>query len=208
MIGRVKNFIVAMAPHRLVTPRGFARAAVAACLLYAACHVLGWREHTAILSGTAPAGEWADLSVLLGIVYVATYFGFVLVAADLSPGGRDLRPAAARLAIGSPGFLKYDNAWPPPVERVLPFLHGLVGLARWSHTVLTRPVEIPLRWVIQREPSALFSTPYTWHAAPPDSPFRATCSPHFRQLDWTASSGEPGRRLLSKETAALGIEGI
>ena len=24
-------------------------------------------------------------------------------------------------------YLKYDGAWPPPAERVLPFLHGLVG---------------------------------------------------------------------------------
>jgi hypothetical protein len=42
-------------------------------------------------------------------------------------------------------YLKYDNAWPPPAERVLPFLHGLVGPMRWSVTEQSRGVEIPLR---------------------------------------------------------------
>ena len=46
--------------------------------------------------------------------------------------------------------LKYDNAWPPPAERVLPFLHGLVGPMGWSCTELCRPVELPLR---QDDPS-------------------------------------------------------
>ena len=80
MIGRTKNFIVAVAPHRLITPRGFMWAALPLCLLYAVCHVLGWREYTAFLSGSAPAGERTDLGLLLGIVYVVAYFGFVLVA--------------------------------------------------------------------------------------------------------------------------------
>ncbi len=80
MIGRARNFIVAVAPRRLFTPRGFLGAAAAVCLLYAVCHVLGWREYTAFLSGSAPAGEPADLCLVLGIVYAAAYFGFVLVA--------------------------------------------------------------------------------------------------------------------------------
>jgi hypothetical protein len=40
--------------------------------------------------------------------------------------------------------LKYSAAWPPPAERVLPFLHGLVGPMGWSHTESSRPVELPL----------------------------------------------------------------
>lgn len=44
-------------------------------------------------------------------------------------------------------YLKYDNAWPPPAERVLPFLHGLVGPSRWSCGIQNRPVEIPPRQV-------------------------------------------------------------
>jgi hypothetical protein len=42
--------------------------------------------------------------------------------------------------------MKYGDAWPPPAERVLPFLHGLVGPSRWSHTELSRPVDLPLRY--------------------------------------------------------------
>lgn len=41
-------------------------------------------------------------------------------------------------------YLKYGNAWPPPAERVLPFLHGLVGPSRWSVTETSRNVELSL----------------------------------------------------------------
>ena len=41
--------------------------------------------------------------------------------------------------------LKYSEAWPPPAERVLPFLHGLVGPTGWSCTESSRVVELPLR---------------------------------------------------------------
>jgi hypothetical protein len=43
-------------------------------------------------------------------------------------------------------YLRYDSAWPPPAERVLPFLHGLVGPTGWSLTEESRPVKLPLRW--------------------------------------------------------------
>jgi hypothetical protein len=42
-------------------------------------------------------------------------------------------------------YLRYDDAWPPPAERVLPFLHGLVGPTGWSLTEQIRLVELPLR---------------------------------------------------------------
>ena len=42
-------------------------------------------------------------------------------------------------------YLKYDGAWPPPAERVLPFLHGLVGPRDWSYTESSRPIRLPLR---------------------------------------------------------------
>ena len=42
-------------------------------------------------------------------------------------------------------YLRYDNAWPPPAERVLPFLHGLVGPTGRSLTEQSRPVKLPLR---------------------------------------------------------------
>jgi len=42
-------------------------------------------------------------------------------------------------------YLRYDNAWPPPAERVLPFLHSLVGPTGWSLTEQSRSVRLPLR---------------------------------------------------------------
>jgi hypothetical protein len=42
-------------------------------------------------------------------------------------------------------YLRYDSAWPPPADRVLPFMHGLVGPRGWSCTELGRVVELPLR---------------------------------------------------------------
>jgi hypothetical protein len=42
-------------------------------------------------------------------------------------------------------YLRYDDAWPPPAERVLPFLHGLVGPTGWSLTEQSRTVRLPLR---------------------------------------------------------------
>ena len=42
-------------------------------------------------------------------------------------------------------YLRYDNAWPPPAERVLPFMHGLIGPTGWSCTAVSRIVELPLR---------------------------------------------------------------
>ena len=35
--------------------------------------------------------------------------------------------------------LKYSDAWPPPAERVLTFLHGLVGPTQWSVTNKAAP---------------------------------------------------------------------
>ena len=42
-------------------------------------------------------------------------------------------------------FLKYDGAWPPPAERILPFMHGLIAPSHWSYTEQSHPVELPLR---------------------------------------------------------------
>ena len=42
-------------------------------------------------------------------------------------------------------YLRYDNAWPPPAERVLPFMHGPIGPMGWSCTESSRIVELPLR---------------------------------------------------------------
>ena len=49
-------------------------------------------------------------------------------------------------------YLKYDGAWPPPAERVLPFMHALISPTRWSYTEQSRLVELPLRAHVVREP--------------------------------------------------------
>jgi hypothetical protein len=49
-------------------------------------------------------------------------------------------------------YLKYDGAWPPPAERVLPFMHPLISPTRWSHTEQSHLVELPLRRDVVREP--------------------------------------------------------
>lgn len=40
---------------------------------------------------------------------------------------------------------KYQDAWPPPADRVLPFLYGRAVPTGWSFTELSRVVELPLR---------------------------------------------------------------
>ncbi len=84
MMGRTKSFLLALLPRRLVSPCGFVWAALVLCLLYAVCHALGWREYTSFLSGSAPVGERSNLALVLGIVYVLSYFGFVLLAPILA----------------------------------------------------------------------------------------------------------------------------
>lgn len=47
-------------------------------------------------------------------------------------------------------FLKYGGAWPPPAERVIPFLHPLIGPSRWSYTEQNRAVKLFLRQGVPR----------------------------------------------------------
>jgi len=46
-------------------------------------------------------------------------------------------------------ILKYAAGWPPPAERVLPFLHPVIAPSRWSYTEQSRAVELPLRRGVQ-----------------------------------------------------------
>ena len=47
--------------------------------------------------------------------------------------------------------LRYNEAWPPSAEQVLPFLHPLVGPARWSYTEDSRSVELRLRRATEQD---------------------------------------------------------
>ena len=64
-----------------LTPGGLLVRAALVAVFFAACHLAGWREHTTFLSGTpASAGGSVNTSALLGVVYMAAYFGLVLLA--------------------------------------------------------------------------------------------------------------------------------
>lgn len=56
------------------SPLGFLSWAGFLVFFHAICHLAGWREHTAFISGTSEA------SANLGLVYLVSYFGFVLGA--------------------------------------------------------------------------------------------------------------------------------
>ncbi len=82
---------------RWLSPAGFVVAAAAIALLYGVAHLLGLREDTTVLSGTAPAGGAAG--VALGLAYVGLHFAFVVGAPVLVLGAAIFR-ASERLARG------------------------------------------------------------------------------------------------------------
>ena len=66
-------------PRRIVSPGGFLVMAATLAAMFLVCLVAGWRENTSFLCGTPPAGESADLAILLGLCYALSYFAFVLL---------------------------------------------------------------------------------------------------------------------------------
>ena len=68
-----------------LTPGGLLVRAALIALFFVVCHFAGWREHTSFLSGTpASVGESVNTSAVLGVVYMAGYFGLVLLAPILA----------------------------------------------------------------------------------------------------------------------------
>jgi hypothetical protein len=64
-----------------LTPGGLLMRAALIAVFFAVCHFAGWREHTSFLSGTpASVGASVNTSAVLGVVYMAGYFGLVLLA--------------------------------------------------------------------------------------------------------------------------------
>lgn len=65
----------------MFSPQGLLLRALLLAIFFGAVHVAGWREHTTFLSGTSASTDTsANTSVILGLVYMAAYFGFVLLA--------------------------------------------------------------------------------------------------------------------------------
>ena len=65
----------------VLSPRGMIVRAALIALTFGICHCLGLREHASFLSGTSASVDTSlTLSAVLGVAYIATYLGFVIVA--------------------------------------------------------------------------------------------------------------------------------
>lgn len=75
------NWLKKLFKIKTFSPSGFISWAVLILIFFLICHVSCWREHTTFISGTAAeANETAASSAALGMVYLVSYFAFVLVA--------------------------------------------------------------------------------------------------------------------------------
>ena len=74
----MRKFIEAIrAPF--LSPLGLVARALLLAVLFAACELAGFREHTTFISGTAASVDAGiSSSVTLGLIYMLAYFGFVL----------------------------------------------------------------------------------------------------------------------------------
>ena len=63
---------------RLISPLGFLAVAAVLAAVYWLLHLLGWREQVGFLSGNFPSGSGARWPLLQGVVYLLSYFAFVL----------------------------------------------------------------------------------------------------------------------------------
>lgn len=76
-------------PHRwweadLLSPKDFVRHAALICVIFALAHLLGLREFTSVLNGTAGSVEmdWQTAAVL-GVTYILLYLAFILLVATM-----------------------------------------------------------------------------------------------------------------------------
>jgi hypothetical protein len=67
--------------RHVVSPIGFATAALALALVYGALHLAGLRDDASFLSGTEPPDAFGTP---LGLAYVIAYFAFVVAAPILA----------------------------------------------------------------------------------------------------------------------------
>jgi len=72
---------------RWCAPRTWLIGAALIAVVYVIEHLLGWRDYTSILSGTLPAaGAEGELNAILGMLYILTWFAFVILAPILLIG--------------------------------------------------------------------------------------------------------------------------
>lgn len=70
---------VARSDLKSVSPLGLAARALLLIGIYAVCELIGLRENTTFLSGTQAASAW-NSTVVLGLLYLFAYYGFILAA--------------------------------------------------------------------------------------------------------------------------------
>lgn len=69
------------------SPRGFVLRAILIGIAFLIVHLAGLREYTSILNGTVgPGSANRELSVVLGVLYVAAYLGTVVLVPILLLG--------------------------------------------------------------------------------------------------------------------------
>ncbi len=64
---------------QLFSPKGLVLRAAALTLLFALCHLAGWREHTSFLSGTAAPESSLEATMIYGLIYIVAYIGLVVL---------------------------------------------------------------------------------------------------------------------------------
>ena len=68
---------------RILSPSTMLAVAVVLSLPYLVAHLLGWRAYTSFVCGTLPG---SDMQLLLAVVYVISYFTFMLAVPILVLG--------------------------------------------------------------------------------------------------------------------------
>ncbi|HPB30104.1 MAG TPA: hypothetical protein PLB62_01470 [Candidatus Sumerlaeota bacterium] len=66
-------------PERRFSAGGFISAAFNISWLFLAVHLLGFREYTAILSGTLAGSENIHFTAMAALLYILLYFAFVVI---------------------------------------------------------------------------------------------------------------------------------
>ena len=76
-----RNWLRAFVRAEVFSPKWFLSRAILITLFYVVCHLAGLRENATFLSGTSTSAATSlDWSAILGVTYMAAYFGFVLAA--------------------------------------------------------------------------------------------------------------------------------
>jgi len=153
---------------KTVRPLEAGRGLLACATVEVACHVRANWPADQLNHALALAGRHAVRIIANAIALQAWRNGPVEDvhagwAAGYEFGVRRVRPDAEKAIIRQAqsglytglkavDFLKYEGTWPPPAERVLPFLHPLIGPRGWSHTEASRVVELSAPQGFSRHP--------------------------------------------------------